>query len=101
MTKKATIKAIKAIIKEHGSFTTADVQAQSSPCVATLGGTTQLLEEFNYDKAKAICYDRQDEEVSEDFIPYEDLREDVLDEILFLAQDHEADSLQTEKRISN
>lgn len=100
MTKKAIIKKIKSIIKEHGRFTTADVMAETSPCTGSLGHTTQLLEEFDYDKATAICYGAYDVETDTDYIIYEDLKKDVLEEILFLAEQWEVESLQTEKRIS-
>lgn len=99
--KKTVIKQIRKIISDYGSFTTADVQAQSSPSVASLGGCNQLLEKFDLHKATAITYDKLDMEVDEDYIIYEDLDRDILDEILILAQDYEADQVQTEKRISN
>jgi hypothetical protein len=38
-------------------------------------------------------------ETNEEYIFYEDLSEDVLEEILFLCEQWEADELQTEKRI--
>jgi len=96
--KEPLSKRIKAIIKEFGNFTTADVQAQSSPSIASLGGTNQLAESFNYDKAEIVTYDRNDEEVGNDNILYEDLKKDVLEEILALAEDWEVTCLQDEDR---
>lgn len=101
MTKKVIIKKIKAIIREHGSFTTADVQADSSPSVGALKGINQLCETFYFDNAEVVTYDRNDDEIDSERMNYEDMKKDVLEEILFLAEQHEADSLQTEKRISN
>lgn len=99
MQKKTIIKKIKAIIKEHGSFTIADVQADSSPCIASMKGATQLAESFHYDKVEAVTYElKYDEEIDSDNIPYEDLKKDVLEEILHLAENWEAECLQDEDR---
>ncbi len=101
MTKKEIIKKIQAIIAEFGSFTTADVQAVSSPILKTIGkNTCQLAEGFLHDKVEAVLYVHESETDSE-FISYHDLKKDVLEEILFLAEQYEADELQTEKRCSN
>lgn len=101
MQKRTIIKRIKTIIENYGSFTTGDVSAESSPCIATLGGCTQLLESFSLHKATAITYDRIDEEIDENYIPYENLSKDILEEILILAEQYEAEEIQTLKRISN
>jgi len=98
MQKRTIIKKIKAIIKEHGDFTTADVNAESSPCVASLKGINQLCESFNYDKVEVVTYDRNDDEIDSDYLSYEDLKKDVIEEILILAENHEAESLQDEDR---
>jgi hypothetical protein len=101
MQKRTIIKKIKSIIAEHGSFTTADVEANGSPCIASLGKDThQLAEEFFQHKVKAVIYVHETE-TSEDFIAYEDLSKDVLEDILLLAEDYEAEQIRTEKRCSN
>jgi hypothetical protein len=88
MTKLEIISKIKAIIAEHGSFTTADVMAESSPIIGSLGrAACQLAEEFYSDKVTAITY-VHDREESEDYILYEDLKKDVLAHILELAKEH-------------
>lgn len=101
MQKRTIIKKIKAIIKEHGDFTTAEINAESSPCVYSKKGRNELCESFNYDKVEVVTYDSNDEEIDSDDVLYEDLKKDVLEEILFLAEIWEAESLQTEKRCSN
>jgi hypothetical protein len=88
--KRTIIKQIKAIIKENGEFTTADVEANSSPSIASLKGVNQLAESFNYEKVEVVTYDRNDDEVDSDYVRYEDLDKDVLEEILYLAQDWDA-----------
>ena len=88
MTKKKLISEIKAIISEYGGFSTADVEANSSPVIATLGkDTCQLAEYFGTDKVTAVTYVHESE-TAEDYILYEDLKNDVLTEILELAKLH-------------
>ncbi len=98
MTKKAIIKKIQAIIKEHGSFTTADVMADSSPSVGALKGINQLAESFYFDNAEIVTYDRRDDEIDSERMDYVDMKKETLEEILHLAEQHEAASLQDEDR---
>ena len=87
MTKKKIIAEIKSIIADYGSFNTAEVEANSSPCVATLGRhTCQLLESFSAHKAEAVTY-VYEQETATDYIAYEDLKATVLTEILGLARE--------------
>lgn len=83
---KATLIAkIKEIVSNYGGFTTSEVEANSSPCIKTLGEhTCQLAERFYNHKIEAITYIHENETESE-FIPYEDLTTSVLKEILALA----------------
>lgn len=95
MTKKTIINKIKKIITDFGTFTTADVQAESSPCTGSLGrNTVQLAESFYHDKIEAVTYVHDNEE-SSDYINYEDLKKDVLEEILYLAEQYEAQEIQS------
>ena len=98
MHKKTIIKKIQEIIREHGDFTTADVLAESSPCVASLGGSNQLAEEFTFDKVKVITYDKRDDEVDENNISYYDLTKDIIEQIYILAENWEVMCLQDEDR---
>lgn len=101
MEKTELIENINKIIVKFGEFTTADVEANSSPCINSLGKDThQLLEEFGEHKVTAVTYVHETV-VDEDYIKYEDLSVDILEEVMLLAQDWEAEQLQTEKRISN
>lgn len=84
-TKKELIKKIKAIIKDYGSFTCADVEANSSPVIGSLGKNTfQLAESFYEHKVDAVMY-VHDRETESEYIAYEDLKLDVLEEIYTLA----------------
>src|ERR1041385_8274674 len=98
MQKRTIIKKIQAIIREHGSFTTADVQADSSPSVGALKGINQLAETFYFDNAEIVSYGRNDEEIDSERMDYQDMKKETLEEILFLAEQHEAESLQDEDR---
>ena len=62
--KRTIIKKIKEIIREWGSFTTADVQANSSPCISSMKGVTQLAETFKLEGVEAVTYElKHDEEI--------------------------------------
>lgn len=86
--KNKIIAQIKEIIRQYGSFSTADVQAESSPCVNSLGKSSQLAETFYNDKVELIIY-VNDEESSSDFVTYEELKINILKEILKLAKDYQ------------
>jgi hypothetical protein len=99
--KENVIQAIRKIIERHGGFSIADVEGESSPLINSMGkDNVQLAERFYLNSVDAITYVHETE-VSDDSIPYRDLDVDVLEEILTLAQNYEADSLQTEKRIQD
>jgi hypothetical protein len=99
--KENVIEAIRKIIERHGDFSIADVEGESSPLINSMGkDNVQLAERFYLNSVDAITYVHETE-VSDDSISYRDLDVDVLEEILTLAQNYEADSLQTEKRIQD
>jgi hypothetical protein len=71
--KELIIESIKEIIKEHGSFTTADLQAESSPIIKSIGkNIVQLAERFNLNGVEATS-NVHDNEVEKEDITYEDL----------------------------
>ena len=98
MQKKTIIKKIKAIIEKHGtggeydkSITAADMQLNASPVISSVGKNTfQLAETFGLHKVTAVIY-VHDREESEDYIAYEELEKDVLEEILFNLENYEVD----------
>ena len=93
MTKEKTIKCIQTIIKEFGNFSAEDANADSSPCVATLGGDSyQLLENFYPHKAEAVTY-VQEIETSTEYLLYEELSAEILTKILVLAKDYAAKNM--------
>jgi hypothetical protein len=89
MSKKSVIKRINKIIVKHGEFTIADVIAESSPVIQSLGNTHLLAEKFGEHKVTAVLY-VYDMETNEDYIIYENLSLDVLNEIELLCEIWEA-----------
>ena len=102
MKKEEIISQIRTIIENYGSFTTFDVDADSSPIIGTLGSAFMLAENFELNGVDGYLYlDGDENERDIEFILYENLSMDCLEEILLLAQNYEAEEMKTEKRISN
>ena len=104
MQKRTMINKINAIIKEHGSFSIGELEhVDCSPCVGELGNYQGLAEEFERGRAKVYVYMSGFSSDSEDeyYMNYMDMEKYIVEEILRLAEIWEAESLQTEKRISN
>ena len=103
--KKEVINYIKKLIKENGSFAIGELDYfDSSPCIGSIGTVVGLAEYFTEDYVEINVYHTSS--FSSDAIEsyeekYENLSEEVLDEIYFLCQEYEAQTLKTEKRISN
>lgn len=85
--KEETIKQIKAIIQECGSFSTFEVNADSSPSYGSLGKFFGVIEQFNEEDCTVIVYDDDSQEQDEFDVNYEDLEFDTLKEILDLCND--------------
>lgn len=85
MTKKKTINRIKALVEKHqncGCVTMADMETESSPCIASLGHNThQLVETLYPEVVEAIIY-VHDREEDTSLIPYNELSDEILAEIL-------------------
>lgn len=105
MQKKTMINRINAIIKEHGSFSIGELEYEEcSPCVGELGRYVGLAEHFEVGKAQINVYmpsgfssDAEDEYD----MSYIFMEKYVVEEILRLAENWEAEQLKTLKRISN
>ena len=107
MQKRTIIKRINTIIKEFGSFGSGEVETNGetySPCVGELGNYVGLAEYFEQGKATINIYDPSSfssDPMDEYDMDYVDMSKDILNEILLVAENWEADQIQTEKRISN
>jgi hypothetical protein len=88
MKKKKIIKKIKAIIEKYGGFTIADVEADCSPCVGSLGRMVALAEEFGCNVGVCV-YDPKgfsSDAIDEYKMEYEELDKEILKEILEMAK---------------
>lgn len=99
--KEAKIKRIKDIIATWGSVSDMELGLDHSPCINSIGNgknnVSQLIENFNADCVTTVTY--QDElELDRDDINYEDLSDDLIDEIADIIDDYETDNLKTESR---
>ena len=56
-----------------------------------------LVEDFNYHNVKVVTYNNETE-IAEDYLTYEELEEDVIDDILNLLEDYDTDNEKTMKR---
>ena len=100
MNREEKIADIKRIIKVWGSTTPAELELNSSPCILSTGNKTnvsQLIEGFNEDDVEVVSYVNETP-VSEDSIEYEDLSDDIIDEIHSIIEDYETDSVKTDAR---
>jgi hypothetical protein len=92
MEKSEQIVEIKRIIAEWGMVTTYELELDHSPCINSIGNgknnVSQLVEIFNSDHVIAVTY--QDElELGEEEIAYEDLSEDIINEIYEIIKEYD------------
>jgi hypothetical protein len=92
------IRKIQSIIEEWGMFTTAEVQAESSPVYKSIGKNNFCLVERIERHGVGITQYVHDQEVDDFDLDYSELEEDLIDEILELAENYEVDMEKTNKR---
>jgi glycine betaine/choline ABC-type transport system substrate-binding protein len=98
MQKRTIIKRIKAIIENIGVTTNADMELGSSPVFNSIGEhTCQLVERYGHHKVDVVTY-VHDNETDEDYVSYEDLEKELLEEILFNLENYEVDLDKTLER---
>lgn len=100
-TKNTKILRIKEIIMEWGETTSTELELDCSPCISShsSGGrnTSVLVEGFNEDDVNVITYIDETEINNED-IEYDELSEDIIDEILGVMENYNTDMEKTMKR---
>jgi len=75
------IEYIKRVLSNWGMTTTAELELESSPVFNNVSGKVcALVEEFTQDYVRVITYD-DEIIITEDDVPYEDLSDDLIDEI--------------------
>jgi len=105
MTKDEQIIEIKRILREccEGSISTCDLQAESSPCISSTGTNktnVSVLAEVFGDDVEISTYVGE-LEIATGNVDYEDLSEDVIDEIYNLFEQYEVGLDKTLKRCQN
>jgi len=79
------IKRIQDIIRKRGEVTDMELELDSSPCIVSIGNNmdnvSQLIEVFKPTLVEAVTY-HGEQQIDESYIAYEDLSDEILDEIL-------------------
>jgi len=98
--KKAKIHRIKSIIAEYGGTSSFELELDASPCMNSIGNNRgnicQLVEHFYSDYVTAVTYD-DDVEISEDNYDYEELSDELIDEIYEIVVKYEKDCIDNEE----
>jgi hypothetical protein len=102
--KEKIIRRIKSILEKWGNTTAGELQLDHSPLKSSIGeGKTaivELVEYFNCTDVGTIVY--QDEiELDENFYSYEELDDDLLEEILNIMENYDTDWEKTMRRCEN
>jgi hypothetical protein len=97
--KNKLIDDIQKIVKEFGSFTTADISADCDVSIPTIGNLIHLANDFQYDQAKVEVYeDGGQNEIDDYLLSYRDMEIEQLQEVFEFAQQWEAECLADEDR---
>ena len=96
------IRFIKNVIDNWGATSCTELELDHSPSLNSTGNgggnVCELVEEFNVDGVESIVYDDLDDEVEYNTYSYEDLDDDIIDEIVFIMEEYEAASMKDEER---
>ena len=97
--KEAIIRKIQAIVREFGSFTTADIEASCDVSIPAIGNHIHLANRFHYSEADVEVYeDGGENEIDAYELNYWDMDIDTLTEVLEYADQWEAVCLEDEDR---
>lgn len=90
---------IKKVIGEWGATSCVELNRDHSPSMNSLAGgkVCELVEEFELDGVGTVVYN-DETEVDWNNYSYEELSDDIIDEIVEIMEDYEVDMLKTEKR---
>lgn len=84
-----------------GDVTTADLEADASPCISSSGtgrnNISVLVDRFSVNNVGVFTY-HNETEIAEDDMPYEELDEEIIDEILELLEQAEVEYDKTMER---
>jgi hypothetical protein len=98
------IKRITSILSIYGCFSIGELEGENSVLIGTLGNYVGLGEYFTEDYIEVSVYEPRSSS-SDPIDTYEEsywlLNENVLGDVLLLCEQWEAESIRTEKRISD
>jgi hypothetical protein len=96
------ISFIKEVIKRFGKTSCAELELDRSPSMNSLAGgdVCELVEGFNDNDVDTVIYNGETE-VDWNNYTYEKLSDDIIDEIVVIMEDYEADMEKTAKRIED
>ena len=102
--KTSKINYIQSVIQRWGATSSFELELDGSPCISSTGSnknnTSQLVERFNLADVLVVIYNNETE-IDENNVDYEELPNEIIDEICGIMEDYEADQLQTEKRCAD
>ena len=95
------IRFIKRVIEDWGATSCSELELDHSPSLNSTGNgggnVCELVEQFNADGVESIVYD-DEIELEYNNYAYEDLDDDIIDEIVFIIEEYEAQSMKDEER---
>jgi hypothetical protein len=98
------IRFIKKVLNDWGNTSCTELELDHSPSLNSTGNgggnVCELVEQFNADGVESIVYD-DEIELEYNTYKYEDLSDDIIDEIYDIIEEYEAISLKDESRNSN
>jgi hypothetical protein len=96
--KAEKIRFIKRVLNDFGNTSCTELESDHSPSLnSTSGNVCELIEQFNVDGVESIVYD-DEIELEYNTYSYEDLDDDIIDEIVFIMEEYEAQSMKDEER---
>ncbi len=99
--KEAKIDRIKSILSTWGMTTASELELECSPCLRSTGSNknniSELVEEFIEDYARVVTY-HNETEIAENDVPYEDLPDDIIDEIHNIIEQYDVEMQKTMDR---
>ncbi len=97
MSKEKLINDIKRIVAEQGSFNYSDVEGETALIISTVGKTNEIIDSFDVSGVSTNLF-VDGHEIDNDYHFYEDLTEDVLEDILAVCESYETGNEKTFKR---
>jgi len=102
--RKLKIQEIRRIIEEWGATSSCELELEASPCLNSMGNgkrnVSELIESFNHDGVGTVVY--QDElELDENDYTYEELSDEIIDEISDIMEQYDVSMTKTMNRCKN